>query len=61
MRAQKDDNDLMSGRWTLKKRKKYAAASVVLALGLLAPSFGPTAVGAEERDVVKLRILVAFR
>ncbi|MBR2516825.1 MULTISPECIES: hypothetical protein [Geobacillus] len=51
----------MSGRWTLKKRKKYAAASVVLALGLLAPSFGPTAVGAEERDVVKLRILVAFR
>jgi len=45
------------GGWTLKKRKQYAAASVVLALGLLAPSFGSTAVGAEDRDVVKLRIL----
>ncbi|KLR74447.1 2', 3'-cyclic nucleotide 2'-phosphodiesterase [Geobacillus sp. T6] len=41
----------------MKKRKKYAAASVVLALGLLAPAVLPTAAGAEDRDVVKLRIL----
>ena len=41
----------------MKKRNKYAAASVVLALGLLAPAVSPTAAGAEDRDVVKLRIL----